>query len=106
MGGWVGSAPACCGSSLGSNPDISQKYEMGDISKGVDINLYPAKIYTKKEGDMVRWFRMGNGWLTEFQTSHTFLISILVLPAVYCKTLLALHAIPRFGMQIAQKSIW
>jgi hypothetical protein len=28
-------APACCVSSLGSNPDISQKYKMGDISKGV-----------------------------------------------------------------------
>ncbi len=24
-------APACYGSSLGSNPDISQKYKMGDI---------------------------------------------------------------------------
>jgi hypothetical protein len=35
MGGSVGSAPACYGSSLGSNPDISQKYKMGDISKGV-----------------------------------------------------------------------
>jgi hypothetical protein len=33
--GWlqVGSAPACYGSSLGSNPDISQKYKMGDINK-------------------------------------------------------------------------
>jgi hypothetical protein len=31
----VGSAPAGYGSSLGSNPVISQKYEMGDISKGV-----------------------------------------------------------------------
>jgi hypothetical protein len=29
------SAPAYYGSSLGSNPDISQKYKMGDISKGV-----------------------------------------------------------------------
>ncbi len=32
MGGWVGSAAS---KSLGSNPDISQKYRMGDISKGV-----------------------------------------------------------------------
>ncbi len=31
----VGSAPPYYGSSLGSNPDISQKYKMGDISKGV-----------------------------------------------------------------------
>jgi hypothetical protein len=31
--GQVGSAPACYGSFLGSNPDISQKYKMGDISK-------------------------------------------------------------------------
>ncbi len=32
--GWqVGSAPACFGSSLGSNLDISQKYKIGDISK-------------------------------------------------------------------------
>ncbi len=28
MGGQVGSAPACYGSSLGSNPDISQKYKL------------------------------------------------------------------------------
>jgi hypothetical protein len=27
------------GSSMGSNPDISQKYEMGDISKGVANTL-------------------------------------------------------------------
>ncbi len=33
MGGYVGSAPACYGSYLGSNPDIFQKYKMGDISK-------------------------------------------------------------------------
>ena len=35
MGGQVVSAPACYGSSLGSNPDISQKYYKGDIIKGV-----------------------------------------------------------------------
>ncbi len=35
MGGKVGSAPDCYGSSMGSNPDIVQKYKMGDISKGV-----------------------------------------------------------------------
>jgi hypothetical protein len=35
------------GSSLGSNPDNSQKYKMGDISKGV-ANTTPArKKYTK-----------------------------------------------------------
>jgi hypothetical protein len=38
--GWLsGSAPACYGRSLGSNPDISQKYKMGDISKGVANTL-------------------------------------------------------------------
>jgi hypothetical protein len=29
------------GSSLGSNPDISQQYKMGYISKGVANTLYP-----------------------------------------------------------------
>jgi hypothetical protein len=29
MGGQVDSAPACYGSSLGSNPDISQKFKIG-----------------------------------------------------------------------------
>ncbi len=35
--GYVDSAPGSYlyASSLGSNPDISQKYKMGDISKGV-----------------------------------------------------------------------
>jgi hypothetical protein len=28
----MGGAPACYGSSLGLNPDISQKYKIGDIS--------------------------------------------------------------------------
>jgi hypothetical protein len=39
LGRWVaklGSAPACYDSSLGSNPDISQKYEMADIRSGQD----------------------------------------------------------------------
>ncbi len=35
MGGFVGSAPACYGSYLGSNPDNYHKYKMGDIRKGV-----------------------------------------------------------------------
>jgi hypothetical protein len=39
MGGLVVSAPACHGSSLGSNPDLSQKYKMGDINKGVAKTL-------------------------------------------------------------------
>jgi hypothetical protein len=38
----VTKAPACYGSSLGSNPDISQKFKMGDISKGV-ANTKKAK---------------------------------------------------------------
>ncbi len=57
LGRWmaVGSAPACYGSSLVSNPDISQKYnsiqfnsiesqkyKMGDRSKGVANTLWPA----------------------------------------------------------------
>jgi hypothetical protein len=48
MGGKVGRAPACYGSSLGSNLDISQKYKMGDMSKGVANTLKHAKKYTKK----------------------------------------------------------
>jgi hypothetical protein len=43
MGGQVGSAPACYGSSLGSNPDIAQNTKMGDIAKGVVNTLKPAK---------------------------------------------------------------
>jgi hypothetical protein len=40
---WV-AQPACYGSSsLGSNQDISQKYKMVDISKGVANTLLPAK---------------------------------------------------------------
>jgi len=46
MCGLVGSTPACYGSSLESNPDFSQKYKMGDISKGVANTLKPAKKYT------------------------------------------------------------
>ncbi len=46
-GRWVAklvAQPACYGSnSPGSNPDISQKYKMGDISKGVANTLLPAK---------------------------------------------------------------
>ncbi len=41
---WYRSAPACYGSSLGSNPDISQKYKIGDISKGVANTLACQKI--------------------------------------------------------------
>jgi hypothetical protein len=33
MGGYVGSVPAGYGSSLGSTPDISQKFKMGEIRK-------------------------------------------------------------------------
>jgi hypothetical protein len=45
--GWLSYGDACYGSTLGSNPDISQKYKMGDISKGVDNTLKPAKKYKK-----------------------------------------------------------
>jgi hypothetical protein len=44
MIGYVGSAPAC----YGSNPDISQKYQVGYISRGVANILYPPKIIQKK----------------------------------------------------------
>jgi hypothetical protein len=40
-------APAWYGSLLASNPDISQKYKIGDISKRVANTLQPAKKYTK-----------------------------------------------------------
>jgi hypothetical protein len=47
----MGGAPACYGSSLGSNPDIHQKVKTDDISKEVANwanTLYPAqKIYIK-----------------------------------------------------------
>jgi hypothetical protein len=42
--GWLSWA-ACYCSSLGSNPDISQKYKMGDTSKEVANTLAPQKIY-------------------------------------------------------------
>ncbi len=42
MDGYIGNAPACYGSSLGSNSDIFQRYKMGDISKGV-ANYQPKK---------------------------------------------------------------
>jgi hypothetical protein len=45
MGGYVGSAPACYGSSLGSNADISQIYKMGDISQGVANTLARQVFY-------------------------------------------------------------
>ncbi len=41
LGRWV--APVCYGSSMGSNPDIFQKYKMGDISEGVANTFWPAK---------------------------------------------------------------
>jgi hypothetical protein len=45
----VGITPACYGSSLGSNPDISQKYKIGDISTRVAKNtLARPKKYTQK----------------------------------------------------------
>ncbi len=42
-------APACNGSSLGSNPDITLKYKMGDISKRVAIALLAAKRNIQKK---------------------------------------------------------
>jgi hypothetical protein len=43
----VSRVSACHGSLLGSNPDISQKYNMGDISKGDPNTPKPAKKYTE-----------------------------------------------------------
>jgi hypothetical protein len=43
MGGYIGSAPTCYGSSLGSNPDISQEYKIGHISKGVTKHIVARK---------------------------------------------------------------
>jgi hypothetical protein len=49
MGGLVGSASVCYGSYLNSNPDISQKYKIGDKSKGVANTFEHAKkIFRKK----------------------------------------------------------
>jgi hypothetical protein len=48
MGVEVDSAPACYGSSLGSNPDISQKYKMGDISKQWPSRSSPPKKICKR----------------------------------------------------------
>jgi hypothetical protein len=42
LGKWLCWSPACYGSSLGSYPNISQKYKMGDISK-VASTLLSAK---------------------------------------------------------------
>jgi hypothetical protein len=54
LGRWVAkliaiSEHACCGGSLGSNPDISQKSYIGDIIQGVANTCYSVKKYTKKE---------------------------------------------------------
>jgi hypothetical protein len=47
MGGYVDSATACYGSSVGLNPDISQNLK---VSKGAANTLKPTrKIYTKKK---------------------------------------------------------
>ncbi len=45
MGDSEGSAPACQGSSLGSKPDISQKYKMGDKNKGVATKTNVANTF-------------------------------------------------------------
>jgi hypothetical protein len=39
----------CYGSSLGSNPDIFQKYKTGDIGKGIANTLHPLKKIDKKK---------------------------------------------------------
>ncbi len=50
--GWLSWYRACCyDSSLGSNPDISKKYKMGEISKEVVNTTHSSrpKIYKKKK---------------------------------------------------------
>ncbi len=45
--------PACYGSSLCSNPDISQQYKMGDIGKGVaNTLLRPPKNKKNLKNDL------------------------------------------------------
>jgi hypothetical protein len=53
MGGQVGRAPACYGSSLGSNPDISQKYKTGEVSKKKEWPTLPSppNIYRKTDSE-------------------------------------------------------
>jgi hypothetical protein len=48
MGGQVGSASACYDCSLDSNPDITQKCKIGDISKEVANALQPAQKNLQK----------------------------------------------------------
>ncbi len=48
MGGLVGSAPACYGISLRSNPDISQKYKMGQIQIQSGQHTLARPEYTQK----------------------------------------------------------
>jgi hypothetical protein len=47
MGGLVGSAPACYGSSLGSNTDISQKYKWATVANEWPIHSSPPKKYKR-----------------------------------------------------------
>jgi hypothetical protein len=49
IGGSVSSALACCGIFLGPNPDISPKYKVGDVSKGVANTLLPAQKNIQKK---------------------------------------------------------
>ncbi len=68
-----GEAPDCFGSSLGSNSDISQKYKMGDISKGEAYTLYTAK---NKQKNFVcdMW---SNCWL--LKNNLIFVLLVLVV---------------------------
>jgi hypothetical protein len=50
MGGYLGGATACYGSSLGSNPDIFQKYKKGDISQRVEKRVFKAKERNRQAG--------------------------------------------------------
>jgi hypothetical protein len=50
--GYVDSALACYGSSLGSNPDVSPKYKMGDICKRVALHFNPPRTKKQKDGKL------------------------------------------------------
>jgi hypothetical protein len=57
MSGLVGNAPACYGRPLGSNPDISQKYKLDDMSKGVANTLFKNIRKKKKLYALIKYKR-------------------------------------------------
>ncbi len=68
----MGSAPACYGSSLGSNPDISLKYEMGNKAKEWPTHSSPPRKYTKKSN-------------SHFTRTNTKIYSLLDYKSLPCR---------------------